>query len=139
MSAKMQVSVTTVWQAYMDLESEGVIESRPKSGFFVRSNLRRLPPTPAPGANTPIEPRDLNRSELIGTVRDLVGRTDVLPFGVACPDLSLLPGRELSRIMASVLRDDPQRMMGYETVRGNMELQEADRFSVHRCRGICVA
>jgi DNA-binding transcriptional MocR family regulator len=128
MSAKMQVSITTVWQAYMDLESEGVIESRPKSGFFVRSNLRRLPPTPAPCANTPIEPRELNRSELISTVRDLVGRTDVLPFGVACPDLSLLPGRELSRIMASVLREDPHRMIGYETVRGNLELRKQIAF-----------
>jgi len=128
MSAKMRVSITTVWQAYVDLENEGLIESRPKSGFFVRANSRRLPQPPAAGVNSPIEPRELNRSELIGTVRDLMGRTDILQFGVACPDLSLLPGRELGRIMASVLREDPHRMIGYETVRGNLELRKQIAF-----------
>lgn len=128
MGARMRVSVTTVLQAYMDLESEGVIESRPKSGFFVNADNRRLLPTPAPGVRTPIEPRELNRSDLIGTVRDLLGRTDILPFAVACPDASLLPARDLGRIMASLLRQDPLRMIGYETVGGNLELRKQIAF-----------
>ncbi|MHC1725400.1 MAG: PLP-dependent aminotransferase family protein [Syntrophobacteraceae bacterium] len=128
MGTRMRVSVTTVLQAYMDLEGEGVIESRPKSGFFVCADSMRLPPTPAPGVSSPIEPRELNRSELIGTVRDLLGRTDILPFAVACPDASLLPARDLGRIMASVLRQDPLRTIGYEMVRGNLELRKQIAF-----------
>jgi DNA-binding transcriptional MocR family regulator len=124
MGARMRVSITTVSQAYVELESQGVIESRPKSGFFVCDAFRRLPPPPAPEANTPIEPRELNRSELIGTVRDLLGRKDILPFGVACPDPSLLPGRDLAKIMASVLREAPDRVIGYEMVSGNPELRK---------------
>jgi len=128
MSAKMRVSVTTVSQAYMELESQGVVESRPKSGFFVCSGFRKLPPPPASPVKTPIEPRALNRSELIGTVRDLLGRTDILPFAVACPDPSLLPGKDLGRIMASALREDAERAIGYETVRGNAELRKQIAF-----------
>jgi DNA-binding transcriptional MocR family regulator len=128
LSTRMRVSITTVSQAYVELESQGVIESRPKSGFFVRSNFRRLPPPPAMGLNTPIEPREVNRSELIRTVRDLLGRPGILPLGVASPDETLLPGRDLGRIMASVLREDPNRVMGYEMVAGNPELRKQIAF-----------
>jgi DNA-binding FadR family transcriptional regulator len=39
-SAQSGVSVTTIVQAYLVLEDRGLIEARPKSGFFVRSQLR---------------------------------------------------------------------------------------------------
>lgn len=123
MSTKMRVSIATVSQAYVDLESQGVIESKPKSGFYVRSNFKRLP-LPDLRQGSRIEPREVNRSELIRTVKELVGRRDMLPFSVACPDDSLLPVRELSKIMASVLRDSPSCAIGYETVRGNAELRK---------------
>lgn len=128
MSTRMRVSVTTVSQAYVELESRGVIEARPKSGFFVRTNFRRLPPPPAAREKTPIEPREVNRGELISTVRDLLGRKDILPFGVASLDVSVLPGKELSRIMAAVVREDPGRVMGYEMVGGNPELRRQIAF-----------
>lgn len=127
MSVRMRVSVSTVSQAYVELESQGVIESRPKSGFYVRSNFRRLP-LPVPEPNVRPEPREVNRSELIRTVMELLGRKDILPLGVACPDVSLLPGKDLSRIMAAVLRDDPSRAIGYETVCGNQELRKQIAF-----------
>src|SRR3954469_6872340 len=34
------VSVTTAVQAYLSLENRGLIEARPKSGFYVRPQLR---------------------------------------------------------------------------------------------------
>ncbi len=128
LSARMRVSITTVSQAYVELESQGVIESRPKSGFFVRSNFRRLPPTPDARADTPLEPREVNRIELVHGVKDFLGRKDILPFGIACPDVTLLPGRDLARILASVLRYDPDRVIGYETVAGNAELRSQIAF-----------
>ena len=124
MSAKMRVSITTVSQAYVELENQGLIESRPKSGFFVRANFRQLPPPACCGADTPIEPREVNRSDLIRGVKDLLGRKDILPFGVACPDSSLLPGRELARILTAALRYDPSRPIGYELLAGNPELRK---------------
>jgi len=127
MSAKMRVSVSTITQAYVELESQGVIESRPKSGFYVRSNFRRLP-LPSTEENALLVPRDVNRSELIRTVKDLLGRKDMLPFAVACPDETLLPGKELAGIMSAILREDPNRAMGYEPVCGNQELRKQIAF-----------
>lgn len=124
MSAKMRASVSTVTQAYIELEGQGIIESRPKSGFFVRPGFRQLLPPPGPESNARLEPREINRIELIRTVTELLGRQDILPFGVACPDASLLPARELSRILASVVREDPARSVAYESVCGNMELRK---------------
>lgn len=124
MSTSMRTSVTTVSQAYVELESQGIIESRPKSGFFVRPTYRQLLPPPAHEANPPLEPREINRIDLIRTVTELLGRRDILPFGVACPDASLLPAKDLSRILALVVREDPARSVGYESVCGNLELRK---------------
>src|SRR5258708_1721064 len=38
--AQHGVSLTTAVQAYLSLENRGLIEARPKSGFFVRSHFR---------------------------------------------------------------------------------------------------
>lgn len=124
MSASMRMSVSTVSQAYIELENQGVIESRPKSGFFVRRSFRKLLPPPGLEPNARMEPREINRFDLIRTVTDLLGRRDILPFGVACPDASLLPAKELSRILAAVVREDPNRSVGYESVCGNNELRK---------------
>lgn len=49
-----QVSITTVTQAYRLLESQGLIEARPQSGYYVRA--RRWLPPPEPEMTKP-EPR----------------------------------------------------------------------------------
>ena len=53
---RLGVSVTTVNQAYLELERRGVVEARPKSGFFVRERPSRSP-VPGPPASRPSRPR----------------------------------------------------------------------------------
>ena len=40
------ISMGTAFQAYYHLEGKGLIESRPKSGYYVRFNHKRLPAMP---------------------------------------------------------------------------------------------
>lgn len=40
----MDVSVTTVLQAYLVLESRGLIEARPQSGYYVKIRMEKLAP-----------------------------------------------------------------------------------------------
>src|SRR3954469_16727547 len=47
-SSQHGVSVTTAVQAYLELENRGLIEARPKSGFFVRPQLRSQISEPKP-------------------------------------------------------------------------------------------
>ena len=107
----MGVSISTVNQAYIELERKGVIESRPRSGFFVRQESKRLPRTET--SPTPMEePRPVTRSGLIQTVLESVGRSDIVPLGVVAPGANLLPLKELARITASVVKADPWRAAG---------------------------
>lgn len=46
MSRSARVSISTVVQAYIRLESVGVIEARPQSGFYVKTTVANLPHSP---------------------------------------------------------------------------------------------
>ena len=46
LSEEYGISMGTAFQAYYHLEGKGLIESRPKSGYYVRFNHRRFPELP---------------------------------------------------------------------------------------------
>ena len=43
LSEEYGISMGTAFQAYYHLEGKGLIESRPKSGYYVRFNHKRFP------------------------------------------------------------------------------------------------
>src|SRR3989442_14231156 len=47
LSEQEDVSIATVMQAYRVLESRGLIEARPQSGYYERANLWSPPPEPS--------------------------------------------------------------------------------------------
>ena len=121
LSSRLGVSISTVNQAYIELERKSMVEARPRSGFFVRRKSTRLPRTET--APTPMErPRAVTRIGLIQTVLESVGAADWTPLDVVAPGPKLLPLRELGNITASVVRDDPGRAMGYAPIPGDPQL-----------------
>src|SRR5882757_8163293 len=46
LSEEYGISMGTAFQAYYHLEGKGLIESRPKSGYYVRFSQRRFPDLP---------------------------------------------------------------------------------------------
>ena len=46
LSDEYGISMGTAFQAYYHLEGKGLIESRPKSGYYVRFSQRRFPELP---------------------------------------------------------------------------------------------
>src|SRR3984885_14600562 len=46
LSEEYGISMGTAFQAYYHLEGKGLIESRPKSGYYVRFSMRRMPGLP---------------------------------------------------------------------------------------------
>jgi DNA-binding transcriptional MocR family regulator len=103
LSERERVSVSTVLQAYLKLESRGLIEARPQSGHYVRWQ-RPLPPeppptSPAPGA-TPV-----TVSALVAKVVDSARDPDLVPLGCNQPDPDLFPWRRLGRIVAGIARE----------------------------------
>src|SRR6185437_17128417 len=52
-SLQQRVSVPTALRAYVTLETRGLVEARPKSGFYVRSRPIDLVPEPAKSVVAP--------------------------------------------------------------------------------------
>jgi DNA-binding transcriptional MocR family regulator len=102
-SAQHGVSVTTAVQAYLALENRGLIEARPKSGFYVRPqwNERLL----EPNVSSPVKAAT---AVAVGSLQlrlfEASTRPDVVPFGAATPSPDLLPVAKLARMMAAVAR-----------------------------------
>lgn len=117
LATRMRVSLSTASLAYGQLESEGVLEARPKSGFFVRAARAGLPPPSAPDCGTKA-PESLNRATIIHKVLADMSRQDMLPLGVARTAESLLPLAQLNRILAQVLRDEGEKVGFYGSVQG---------------------
>jgi len=96
------VSPSTVLHAYEALESDGLIESRPRSGYYV-SEWRK--PVPVPRTSAP-----KSRSTRVA-VSDLVFDTleasrdrGVIPLGSAFPSPTLFPWAKLARYLGSSAR-----------------------------------
>jgi len=122
LGAHLGVSLTTVNQAYMALERRGLLEARPKSGFFVRASPPR-PPAPRPSAIPAKPPTTVNRGALIREVLSGMARRDLVPLGVAQTDEAFLPTKPLARLLAKVATAGGESITGYEGVCGNMALR----------------
>ncbi|WP_291315370.1 PLP-dependent aminotransferase family protein [Desulfuromonas sp.] len=122
LSRQLRVSIATVTQAYLELEKTGIVEARPRSGYYVRQALRRLP-RPESVPRPQLEPIAGNRSRLIQTVLGAVGSSDLLPLGVTGAAPELLPGKLLAKLMAAECRGAPEAAIGYEQIAGHIELR----------------
>ncbi|OFA09283.1 2-aminoadipate transaminase [Duganella phyllosphaerae] len=118
------LSVSTVIRAFLLLESQGVIESRPQSGYFVRRRpadtvlpAQPAPPAPAEVARAP----SLDTSALVLTTLRSIDQGSV-PFGSPYPDPALFPWARLNHYATSIGRRDGGRMPLADLPPGNPEL-----------------
>jgi DNA-binding transcriptional MocR family regulator len=118
----MGMSMTTVSQAYAVLEQRGVLEARPRSGYFVRRRPALLPRAGMAPGEPPVA-RSVQRGELVRRVMASMGRSDILPLGLAHVDGRLLPAAELARTLGSCARRQSVRGADYGPVEGCPELR----------------
>ncbi len=122
---RLGLSITTVHQAYIELEKRGQVEAREKSGFYVRplSHAPRALPEPV---KTRSGPSLVNINSLAQTIISELEREDILQLGAAVYSKELMPLKQLTRIMKSI----PAAALGgffssYETCAGNQSLRRA--------------
>lgn len=92
-------SLATVTHALHRLEDAGLIESRPRRGFFVRAN-RPIPPASAPTGHA--DALDLRRERLMALA---ASQSDLLSLGHLALSADLLPLATLRRLAQARLRD----------------------------------
>lgn len=106
MSRTAKVSVSTVVQAYVHLESIGLIEARPQSGFYVRPPNPTLLPEPRPKVARTKRPISI-ATEVLDMCRTALSRTDIVPLNGAFTSPAMYPNRRLNNLIREVLREQP--------------------------------
>lgn len=123
LSHEYGISMGTAFQAYYHLEGKGLIESRPKSGYYVRFNHKRFPGLPEMGQPDPLL-HNVSVKDMITSIYDDIAAHHVINFAIAVPHSSLLPIAKLNKSVMHVLRNDKNSCIDYENVQGNLELRK---------------
>lgn len=116
-----RMSAGTVVRAYLLLESRGVIESRPQSGYFVRAR---------PGADTlalrvsqpSAKPSAVDVSALVLSTLRSIRVHGAVPLGSPYPDSSRFPSRRIGRHASAIVRNLKEWSLLDDLPPGNPEL-----------------
>lgn len=93
-------SISTVYQAYEELENRGLVEVRQKSGFFARPLLNNILPLPKEGI-CPVKPHKIAINVLSSLIQRSLDNPNLIPFGEAIAAQSLLPGKQMAAAVRS--------------------------------------
>ena len=121
-SRERGISINTITQAYLELESRSLIESRPKSGFFVSYSPKATPSVPAPSEPALSSLHQLEE-DLIDKVYDSMGEKNITLLSLGFPAKELLPVAKLNKGLMHAMRSLPDSGTGYEPVPGNEKLR----------------
>src|SRR5215472_10021555 len=122
LSEEYGISMGTAFQAYYHLEGKGLIEARPKSGYYVRFNLRRMPGLPRISEPEPVA-SEVSVRDMITAVFRKLSQEDLVNFSIAAPPPELLPAARLNKSLIHVLRSSANHGLEYEDGQGNSDLR----------------
>jgi len=133
-SRQQDVSISTVLEAYIWLENRGAIESRPKSGFFVRVPFAKSVPEPRFQTPAP-KPANFSASAIVTEVMRCANRPGSVPLGSALPDPQLMPNAKLNEILRRIIRRHPMHSAQYNFPPGieSLRRQIARRALAYGC------
>jgi DNA-binding transcriptional MocR family regulator len=122
LSHEQGISISTAGKVYAELENKGLIEARPKSGYYVRRvPARRIA---VPDSKPPLKQLEqASVAEMIAMVHEHLTEEAVLRLSLATPPLSLMPQERLSKSMMEAIRGSATSNMQYEHVQGNIALR----------------
>ncbi|AXY75919.1 PLP-dependent aminotransferase family protein [Paraflavitalea soli] len=123
LSEEYGISMGTAFQAYYHLEGKGLIEARPKSGYYVRFNHRRFPAVPNVIQPEPVTSEVTVQEMIMRILRDIDAH-DMVNFTLAAPALELLPAAKLNKSVVYALRNGKDHCIGYENTQGNADLRK---------------
>jgi len=117
-----KVSTATALQAHFWLESRGLIEARPRSGFYVRVPFSDLAPEPGFEQQRSV-PRNAGLDARLGQMLHLRAGSGAVQMGAAVPTADFYPVRRLNQTIRQIIRENPAHSCEYEFPPGNAELR----------------
>ncbi|HEY6516218.1 MAG TPA: PLP-dependent aminotransferase family protein [Steroidobacteraceae bacterium] len=115
-------SLSTVLQAYQLLEDRGILEARPRSGFYV---ARRPAKALAPAVSSPsATPTQISISATVQRLLESAADPRLVPLGCAIPSAELLAGGRLDRFLARAARLKGAQYNVYTHPKGDLQLRQ---------------
>ena len=122
-SGARQLSPATVFEAYYLLEAQGLIRSRPRSGYYVAEKPRVLPAEPEQASAPDSQAKPVEISAMVTDILRSAMSREVVPLGSAFPSPLLFPLERLGRVLASTATQmDPWSTID-ELTPGHLELR----------------
>jgi DNA-binding transcriptional MocR family regulator len=123
LSKEQGISLSTAFQAYYFLESKGLIEARPQSGYYVKHSHEHA--LELPRVSDPIDDAlPVSVDDMIKQVYSDLNAKGIVNFSVATPSIKLLPVAKLAKATMQAIRDSPSGCLNYENVQGNAALRK---------------
>lgn len=118
------VSVSTVNQAYQQLEQRGLLTARPRSGYFVTVPLQATAAVPQSAAVRGKRARSVT-GDAMDALLESMHRSDVLALGSAATRFSARLNAVLNRLTRQILREEPQLPNRLSPPQGEERLRRA--------------
>jgi len=123
LSKEQGISLSTAFQAYYYLESKGLIEARPQSGYYVKYSPEHI--LDLPKVCDPIDDAvPVSVDEMINSVYYDLRSSKLINFSMAAPSFELLPIAKLNKAVMHVLRESKNSCTNYEHVQGSEVLRK---------------
>jgi DNA-binding transcriptional MocR family regulator len=123
LSKEQGISLSTAFQAYYLLESKGLVEARPQSGYYVKYSPEHI--LDLPKVSEPVDDAlPVSVDDMINSVYVDLNSKNILNFSMAAPSLKLLPTAKLNKAVMHALRESPTSCLHYEHIQGNVALRK---------------
>ncbi|MDB4902635.1 MAG: GntR family transcriptional regulator [Mucilaginibacter sp.] len=123
LSQEQGISMSTAYKAYVQLEIKGLIEARPKSGYYVRYTPTRSFDQPKQEKQVK-DTKKLSVDEMIAKVYRNFSSNSIVRLSRAAPALSLLPQAKLNKSMMEAIRLSDNSCINYGDIQGDENLRK---------------
>ncbi len=115
-------SITTVHQAYLELEKRGMVKAKEKSGFFVKDLVQNDIGTPEL-VRCRAKPQKVSVNNLLKDISEKIGNPNITMLGSTIPANDILPLKQFSKIFKSISPQDMDEIFGYDWSAGSLDLR----------------
>jgi DNA-binding transcriptional MocR family regulator len=123
LSKEQGISLSTAFQAYYHLESKGLVEARPQSGYYVKFSPTNMLEIPTCRESTE-EAVPVTIDEMISSVYNDLRSDKLVNFSLGSPSHDLLPAAKLNKAVIQAIRNSVDSCLGYEHIQGNVQLRK---------------
>ncbi len=122
LSKEQGISLSTAFQSYYHLESKGLIEARPQSGYYVKFSREHILDLPK-ASEPPDDAVPVSIDEMISSVYHDLNSEKLIHFSLGVPSIELLPAAKFNKSVMQAIRESKTSCMQYEHIQGNVALR----------------